>query len=55
MAYSLESPVKKIMKHSTMNGEKTSGKKIMDVDTIAPPQLVKKITHTTAAFFHCSD
>jgi hypothetical protein len=41
-AYSLESPVKKIMKHSTMNGDRTSGKKIMDVDTIAPPNLVKR-------------
>ncbi len=35
--YYLESPVKNIMKHSTINGDITSGKKIIDVDTIAPP------------------
>ena len=35
--YYLESPVKKIMKHSKTNGDITSGKKIIDVDTIAPP------------------
>lgn len=36
--YYLESPVKNIMKLSTINGEKTSGKKIIDVDIIAPPR-----------------
>ena len=34
--YFLESPVKKIMKHSKINGDITSGKKIIDVDIIAP-------------------
>jgi hypothetical protein len=34
----LDFPVKKIMKLNTINGDKTSGKKIMDVDTIAPPK-----------------
>jgi hypothetical protein len=34
----LDFPVKKIMKHSAINGDRTSGKKIMDVDTIAPPK-----------------
>ncbi len=42
VGYSLASPVKKIMKHSTMNGDRTSGKKIMDVDTIAPPNWLRE-------------
>ena len=52
--YFLESPVKKIMKHSTINGDITSGKKIMDVVTIALPKKLREIYAFHSSIFTAS-
>lgn len=37
LAYSVGLPANNTIKDSTINGDRTSGKKIMVIDTITPP------------------